>query len=165
MTRSARAGLAVALLAATGCASVPMMPEADDLAGKAFAKPAADKAHVYVYRNENFGAAVKLSVLVDGFQAAETAAKVYVLLPVEPGSHVVSSVAEDRSEVTIDAVAGQTYFVWQEVKMGMLSARSKLTVVDPATGKAGVQECKRAQATLPPPGLKASQKPAAVPAS
>jgi hypothetical protein len=32
-------------------------------------------------------------------------------------------------------------YVWQEVKMGVMYARNKLTLVDEATGKAGVNEC------------------------
>lgn len=34
---------------------------------------------------------------------------------------------------------GATY-VWQEVKMGFIAARSKLQVVDEATGRKGVAE-------------------------
>jgi hypothetical protein len=156
--------LAAVLLAATGCASVPLMPEADDLAAKTFAAPPPDRANVYVYRNESFGGAVKLGLLMDGFMVGESAAKTFFLLPVAPGRHVLSSVAENREELAIDAAAGQTYYVWQEVKMGVWAARSKLHLVDEATGKAGVGECKRAVATPPPAPAPAAQ-PAAVPAS
>jgi Protein of unknown function (DUF2846) len=167
MTSSVRAALVAALLVSTGCASVPMMPEADDQAAKAFTAPPADRAQVYVYRNENFGGAVKLGILLDGFMTAESAAKTYVLLPVAPGRHVVASVAENREELPIDAVAGQTYFVWQEVKMGVLAARSKLSLVNEATGKAGVSECKRAVAATPPaaPVAPVAAKPAVAPGS
>jgi uncharacterized protein YceK len=40
-----------------------------------------------------------------------------------------------------DLVAGQTYYVWQEVKMGLMSARSALHVVSADVGKAGVRKC------------------------
>jgi hypothetical protein len=167
MTSFARAALCAALLAATGCASVPMMSQADDQAAKAFTAPPSDRAHVYVYRNENFGGAVKLGILMDGFMAAESAAKTFVLLPVAPGRHLVTSVAENRDELPLDAVAGQNYFVWQEVKMGVWSARSKLSLVDEATGKAGVSECQRAVAASPPapPVAPAAAKPAVAPGS
>jgi hypothetical protein len=166
MNRLARAGLAAALLAATACASVPMMPEADDLAGKAFQPAPAGRAHVYVYRNESFGGAVKLGILLDGFMVSESAAKTYVLLPVAPGRHVITSVAENRDELALDAAGGKTYYVWQEVKMGAWSARSKLTLMDEAAGQAGVQECKRAQVAAPPAAAPAAPAAAAaVPAS
>ena len=48
--------------------------------------------------------------------------------------------------VTLNTVAGRNYFLWQEVKMGMISGRSNLQEVDEATGKAGVAECKLVQA-------------------
>ena len=47
--------------------------------------------------------------------------------------------------------AGKTYFVWQEVKMGMFSARSRLGLVEAAKGQAGVKSCGLA-VTTPPPG-------------
>ena len=44
-----------------GCASVPMGDAKQDAALKTFSIPA-DKAGIYVYRNESFGAAVKMDV-------------------------------------------------------------------------------------------------------
>lgn len=136
----------VALFAvlATGCASVPMAPPAADAAAKTF-QVAPDKANLYIYRNESMGAAVKMKVLIDGQPAGETGAKTYVLRAVDPGSHVVTSKAENESTITVDAAAGQNYFLWQEVKMGFGSARSALQLVDEAKGKAGVGACKLVQ--------------------
>jgi hypothetical protein len=50
------------------------------------------------------------------------------------------SKAENDASVSIDMQAGQTYFVWQEVKMGFVSARSALHVVDEKKGRAGVEQ-------------------------
>lgn len=49
--------------------------------------------------------------------------------------------AENTFELAIYAHAGETIFVWQEVKMGLLYARNKLQLVSAAEGKAGVREC------------------------
>ena len=38
--------------------------------------------------------------------------------------------------------AGKNYYVWQEVKMGLLMARSKLSQVSEEEGKQGVMESK-----------------------
>jgi hypothetical protein len=138
------AGVVLFAAMATGCASVPMAtPEADATAKKFQVAP--DKANLYIYRNESMGAAVKMKVLIDGQPAGQTAAKTYVMRTVDPGSHVVTSKAENESTLTVDAVAGQNYFLWQEVKMGFGSARSSLQLVDEAKGKAGVAECKLVQ--------------------
>ena len=139
---AAAAVLAVALT--SGCASVQMAAPEQDTAAKTFAvKPG--KANIYVYRNESLGAAVKMSLDVDGRYVGETGAKTYVLVQVDPGPHALISRAENDSPLTVNAVAGRNHFVWQEVKMGLLKARSQLREVDDATGRAGVAECSLVQ--------------------
>lgn len=128
-----------ALLALTGCASVPKGDAAQDAALKTFAaKP--DLAGIYVYRNENFGAAVKMDVDVDGKPLGQTAAKTYLYKEVPAGKHRITSKSENDDSIEVDTVAGKLYYVWQEVKMGLLYARTKLHLVDEATGQAGVKE-------------------------
>ena len=139
----ASCALAVAVLA-SGCASVQMASSEQDTAAKSFAvKPG--KSNIYVYRNETMGAAMKMSVALDGKLVGDTASKTYLLLEVNPGSHTVVSKTENDSSVTLNTVAGRNYFLWQEVKMGLMTARSNLQQVDEATGKAGVAECKLVQ--------------------
>jgi Protein of unknown function (DUF2846) len=138
-------GALLVVVLASGCASVQMASTEQDASAKSFAvKPG--KANIYVYRNETFGAALKMPVALDGKLVGDTASKTYLLLEVSPGSHIVTSKTENDSSVTVNAVAGRNYFLWQEVKMGLMSARSSLQEVDEATGKAGVQECKLAEA-------------------
>jgi hypothetical protein len=134
---------AVALTAAllmTGCASVPMASKDADAKAKQFA-PSQGVASLYVYRNEFVGAAIKMNVLVDGTSLGDTVANSYIFKTLPAGSHTIVSKAENDSSLTLEMVAGQTYFVWQEVKMGVLYARSKLHLVDEATGEAGVKDC------------------------
>lgn len=128
----------------SGCASVQMASAEKDAAAKTFAVKA-DKANIYVYRNETFGAAVKMPVALDGKLVGDTAAKTYMKMEVAPGPHTVVSKTENDAAVAIDAVAGKNYFVWQEVKMGLFAPRSSLHLVDDEVGKVAVQECKRIQ--------------------
>lgn len=140
--------LCVALLSVlTGCASVPMGSDAEDLAAKSFL-PRQGKANIYVYRHETMGAAVKMPVSLNGRIAGLTASKTYFLFEVDPGSHRVASHTENTSELTVNASAGRNYYVWQEVKMGLMQARSNLQLMDDTAGRAGVMECKRAQASF-----------------
>jgi Protein of unknown function (DUF2846) len=133
--------LAVSALA-TGCASVQMASVDQDAKMKTFA-PQTGVANIYVYRNEGvMGAAMKLGVTVDGKDVGETAGKTYFMISAAPGKHTIASKGESGSTVDINAEAGKNYFIWQEVKMGLLSAGSKLHIMDDAAGKAGVQECK-----------------------
>lgn len=92
-------------------------PEMDTSAKSYAVKP--KKANIYVYRNEVFGAAVKLGVLLDGRAVGDTASKTFLLLGVDPGSHTIVSKSENDATLKVDAVAGRNYFVWQEVKMGL----------------------------------------------
>lgn len=137
--------LGVALLIMSGCASVPMGDPAKDAALKTFNAPQG-KAAVYVYRNETFGTAVKMPVVLDDKVIGDTAAKTYLYEEVAPGTHHLVSKAENDSTLSFDAAAGKVYYVWQEVKMGVLSARSKLQMVDEKTGQDGVKESKLAVA-------------------
>jgi uncharacterized protein YceK len=137
--------LAVVLVAAfSGCASVPMGDAKQDAALKTFAVPA-DKAGVYIYRNESIGGAVKMDVELDGKPIGQTAAKTYLYKELTPGKHTVSSKAENTDSVEIDAKPGTLSYIWQEVKMGVLFARTKLHLVDETDGKTGVLETKLAE--------------------
>lgn len=110
-----------------------------DAALKTFtAKP--EVAGIYVYRNESMGAAVKMDVIVDGKNLGETAAKTYFYTEVAPGKHTVASKAENTDTLELNTVAGKLYYVWQEVKMGVLYARTKLHLVGEEDGRKGVQE-------------------------
>lgn len=137
-------GLLLSAVIATGCASVPMASKEADAAAKTF-QQTPGMANLYIYRNESFGAAVKMPILLDGQIAGDTAAKTYILKSVAPGSHVVTSKTENDATLTVDAAPGKNYFIWQEVKMGAFSARSDLHLVDEATGKAGVEACSLVQ--------------------
>lgn len=138
--------LAVAVLALNlvGCATVTMGDDKQDAALKTFTAPK-DKAGVYVFRNETMGAAIKMDVAMDGQALGQTAANTYLYKEVAPGKHTFTSKAENESTVEIDAKPGTLMYLWQEVKMGFGSARSKLQLVDQAQGQKGVLESKLAE--------------------
>ncbi len=137
----------VAAMVLVGCASVPMGSMEEDAKAKAFVPPP-DKAALYIYRNETFGAAVPMNLSVNGRNIGQSAAKTYFLFNVVPGCYSGESTAENVAELKLQMEPGKNYFVWQEVKMGMWMARSQLHQVDEATGRAGVQESKLASARL-----------------
>ena len=133
--------LAVAALA-SGCATVPMADSTQDASAKTFAAPQ-DKAGVYVYRNETFGAAVKMDIFLNGQHLGETGPRTYFYVEVDPGTHTVLGKSENENSVRFHVLAGKLYFIWQEVKMGILYARNELKLVDEQTGRAGVLESQR----------------------
>lgn len=132
---------AAMILLLTGCATVPMAPIDIDAKAKAFS-PEPNKASLYVYRNENYGAALRMRVLVNGKLLGKTAAQTYFRLNVMPGKYTIESSTENVSSLALSVEAGKNYFVWQEVKMGTWSGKSRLQQVDENTGRAGVMESK-----------------------
>jgi hypothetical protein len=128
----------------TGCASVPMASEEQDKKAKTFAVQPG-KSNIYIYRNETMGAAVKMPVVADGRIVGDTVSKTFILLSVDPGKHSLVSKTENDAVLDIVTEKNKNYFVWQEVKMGVWAARSKLQLVDDATGKKGVADCKLIQ--------------------
>jgi hypothetical protein len=124
----------------TACSSLPKASMEQDAAAKSFALYK-DKSTIYIYRNEMFGAAIQMDVLVNNKPLGKTGPKTYFSLTVPPGKYSIISKSESDSILNLEVEAGKNYFVWQEVKMGVLFARSLLQFVDESKGKSGVQEC------------------------
>lgn len=143
----AAAAIAVALFV-SGCASVQKASEADSQQAKTFT-PMANKAVLYIYRDETFGSAIKMPVSVDGVIVGETGPKSFLQLAVTPGHHTIMSHTETNPTLDLDAEAGKAYYVWQEVKMGMWAARSLLHRVSNSEGQAGVGKCELLQTLAP----------------
>lgn len=127
-----------------GCASVPMGDPKHDAALKTFSIPA-DKAGVYIYRNESLGAAVRMDVELDGKAIGQTAANTYLYKEIAPGKHTLVSKGENTDSLEFEAKPGMLSYVWQEIKMGFLSPRTTLHLVNEADGKQGVLETKLAE--------------------
>lgn len=132
--------MALLFFAATGCATLPLADVREDARVKGLAAPS-DGAIVYVYRNETYGGAVRMPLLVDGGFGGETSAKTYLAFRVRPGPHTVISRTENDARLDFVAEPGRKYYVWQEVKMGLFSARSNLQLVPENVGRAGLSEC------------------------
>ncbi|KJZ43449.1 DUF2846 domain-containing protein [Pseudomonas fluorescens] len=126
-----------------GCASVPMGDPVADAEMKRFGT-VPDMSRVYIYRNENMGAAIKMTVTVDGRVIGATAANTYLVAEVSAGSHTIGSDAENLTMLKINAQPGRNLYVWQEVKMGFGYARSQLHLVSESEGRKGVLETKLA---------------------
>jgi hypothetical protein len=145
MTRKFWLGLISTYALIAGCASVPMATPDADAKAKQFVAPTDGMAALYIYRNESFGSAVKLPLLLDNVSVGDTGPHTYVLKSIAPGKHVITSKGEKDVTLDIAPAAGETLFVWQEVKMGAFAARSALHAVDESTGKKAVAECKLLQ--------------------
>jgi len=133
------------IIFATGCANIKSMPQLaskqEDIRLKSFEAPKKN-AIIYIYRNEIRGNIAIMDVKVDGEFLGETVWKTYLYKEVTPGTHIITSKAANEHSIEIDVKAGSVNYIWQEVKLGILSPRSKLHLVSSAEGKAGVLESK-----------------------
>jgi len=131
------------LLVLTGCASTPLADPAQDAARKQFvARP--DRAGLYIYRNESLGGGVRMDVSVDGKVLGQTVSHTYLYTELTPGRHSIRSEAENTSNLEFRAEPGRLYYIWQEVKFGILYARNKLHMVNDPEGQEGVRESRLA---------------------
>jgi len=128
----------------SGCASVPMAPLSEDTQAKKF-EPVPGKSSVYLYRNEGFGAAIKVTVAVNEKMLGQTAPYSYYLLHLEPGLNKFTCFAENTESIALNTKPDQIYFVRQEMKMGMWAARCAIYETPAEDGKAGVLESSKAQ--------------------
>ena len=119
-------------------------PEKDATA-KQFKAPENGNAGIYVYRNEFFGAAVPMDIEIDSKAIGTTMAKTYLYKEVPPGKYTVTSKSENSHSIEIEAKPGVLHYIWQEVKMGMMYARTKLHLVNEEQGQKGVLESKLAE--------------------
>ena len=123
----------------SGCATVSEALPEQDLKAKSFSQ-SPNKSSLYIYRNENFGAAIPMAVTVNGQPLGVTGPKSYFYLDLLPGKYLIDSMAEATASLPLQTEGGKMYFIWQEVKVGFITARSQLHLVDGATGRAGVLE-------------------------
>lgn len=134
----------IAFLAAslffTSCASVQKADQALDSQAKQFTTEK-DKAVIYLYRNEFLGGGVKMDVAVNDQIIGATQMGTYMRIVVNPGKQRLSSHAENTDYLELTTSPDRIYYVWQEAKMGVLYARTKLNIVDEGTGRGAVGQC------------------------
>ena len=96
--------------------------------------PAPQIALLHVYRpSEFFGAALFPSIYVDGEQVARVGNGRRVTIKLTPGSHSIKS--DDKgSAITLDARAGEDYFVRLEEVQAIPKAKGKVTLMPPEQG-------------------------------
>lgn len=124
-----------------GCAGGPKATQEQDTQAKKFIAPTDNTANLYIYRNESFGGAINMDILIDNVRIATTGPDTYIMANLEAGKHKIEGVAaEGTSILNVDLQPNTNKFVWQEVKMGVFAARNLLKEVSEKEGKAGVLE-------------------------
>ena len=122
------------------CTSVPMATEAENAAALRFT-PKPDKATIYIYRNETIGTLKTLDVSINDIPIGATKGHTFFAVDVPHEIAHTKSSARVKNDSTVNLIVnnGKNYFVWQEVKLGFISARNELHIVDMVTGEKGTE--------------------------
>ena len=123
----------------SGCVQkIERAPIAEDKLAKEF-KTDPDFANLYICRNESFGWAVHMPVLVNDKLIGRTEAQSYFYIKLEEGRQNIKSLTEQIQSIYVDTTKGKNYFVWQEVKMGTWTGNSMLHSMNEEDGKRCVE--------------------------
>ncbi len=118
-----------------------------DKSNKVRAEASSDAATIYVVRPAFMGKAIKMWSFCDETPLGANKGKHYHFATVPPGKHVFWSKAENVSALELEVEAGQTYYLFQKVKMGGMKARVKLIVASEHVGEEAIQKSKFTQLT------------------
>ena len=145
-SKVSKVSLLLLVLYLSGCASVPMSSPEEDSAKKQFSPPSKGKSGLYIFRDSNFGGALKKSVYIDGEFIGETAPKTYFYREINEGKHELSTESEfGNNDLVLVAKKGLNYFVRQFIKFGVFVGGAGLELVSEDEGKKGVLESKLAK--------------------
>lgn len=105
-------------------------------------EPISDSAIVYIVRPTMFGFLAKMDVHCDIVHVGSMVGKQFVYTVLTPGKHVFTSTSRNVATVEVELEAGKTYYLLQQVKMGMYLDVSKLKILNEADGKKYLKKCK-----------------------
>jgi len=106
-----------------------------------------DQALVYFFRESKFQGGAISYYIYEGEKdnkekhgALKNGTFFYIFR--EPGTHTFWAKTEAKDSVTLDLLAGETYYVKGEVDMGFFAGRPDLTIVHAAEGSSEIPELK-----------------------
>ena len=99
------------------------------------AEASPDKAVIYVLRTTMIGYKIASKLAVDGNWMGVNRGKTYFFFTVDPGEHYFCSESENQDYLALSVEAGKTYYLQQQVEMGMWKARTKLVVMNEDNAK------------------------------
>jgi hypothetical protein len=98
----------------------------------------ADKALIYVVRTAIIGYKIHSKLAVDGKWVGVNRGATYFYLTLDAGEHFFCSESENQDYLALKVEAGKTYYLKQQVEMGMWKARTNLTILNEEEGKKAV---------------------------
>ncbi|AEC16584.1 DUF2846 domain-containing protein [Gallibacterium anatis] len=137
----------VSALVLTGCATVPMASDAQDIQAKQFNSPNKKISGLYIYRDGSIlGAGLKKNLYIDDKFIGESARNIYFYKTVKPGKHKISTESEfGNNDLYITTQGGKNYFIRQYIRMGVFVGGANLEQVEEEKAKAAIRKLKMAK--------------------
>lgn len=104
-------------------------------------KDGTESAQLYIVRPAMVAMAIKFKVYVNEDYVGSTKGKKYLKKELSPGEYTIKSKAENMAEYKLKVEAGKTYYLKQQVTLGV-KARNELVLMDEASGKEALGKCK-----------------------
>jgi len=129
------------------CATVPLATEAQDAAAKQFLPPAPGRAVLYIVRDSIGVQRQTVKILLNGQAAAEIAPYTYTAIDLAPGAYRIDTRDADRNaHVSLEAEAGQRYFVDTSLSLLFTTVRSHLHLLHYQEGQAKILQSQKIRA-------------------
>lgn len=97
------------------------------------------KGLVVFYRDSSFkGGAIRFNLNQGQEPIGALNSGTYLYRDVEPGQHTFWSQAISKDSITVDVIAGKTYYIKGVVQMGLVAGRPKLTIVSESEAKSSI---------------------------
>jgi uncharacterized protein DUF2846 len=103
--------------------------------------PPPGKAIIYIVRPTIMAFAVPMRLDCDSFQVGWISAKTYLYTILDSGEHTLKSLSENEFHLKVNLEAGKIYYIEQEIRMGILYARTKLKLLNDETGRKELGKC------------------------
>lgn len=130
--------MAFILVLISGCTSARQYVPLPDIS-----KPVdSQNARIFVLRPTAFGSAVYMKITENILDIGLTGANSFLVWDRAPGHASIGGEAENDDVVDVQVVGGETYYVQQHVRMGIISARNDLELLSKDEGEKLLKKCK-----------------------
>jgi len=104
--------------------------------------PIEGKAIVYIVRTSPMGTLIRIGAECDGKGLGSTKPKQYLYAILEPGKRTFTSHTENKTSLDLTLEGGKIYYILQKVKMGIVTARIGLELMNESDGRKALMDCK-----------------------
>ncbi len=127
----------LSLVALSGCAAGHMLERGTS--PTLAASP--ESANLVIIRDTRLGFAIAVWNYLDEKMIGETKGGTYFVTKVKPGPHWVVASSENTLALRFDFEPGKTYYLRQDIWMGVWRARAGFTPLDPKEAKEAIESC------------------------